>query len=299
MTPEQAEALLAPFPAEAIGKLPRIVCPACSKAQGKVCPQHRKIKCAECENWISERHIHLDYVGHAITTKRLLDVDPEWMWEPVAIGQYGQPVATDGGLWIRLTVCGVTRYGWGDGPDMKQMISDAIRNAAMRFGVALDLWSKEDLRASDESEGANERGTPPTDKSAASGGNGPASASASSVAPAAGPSALLVPGSRNRVGQLQSRLSAMLAEGVKGIANARTKRGLPKLDEDCTADQLEEWADLLNEFDPVIARDVSTPADPDATIVIPVVEVEPMMSRAESQTKEAARPVEEFSDDPF
>ena len=27
----------------------------------------------------------------------------------------------------------------------KQLISDALRNAAMRFGVALDLWSKEDL----------------------------------------------------------------------------------------------------------------------------------------------------------
>ena len=29
----------------------------------------------------------------------------------------------------------------------KQLISDAIRNAAMRFGVALDLWAKEDLHA--------------------------------------------------------------------------------------------------------------------------------------------------------
>ena len=30
---------------------------------------------------------------------------------------------------------------------MKERIGDAIRNAAMRFGVALDLWSKEELES--------------------------------------------------------------------------------------------------------------------------------------------------------
>ena len=49
-------------------------------------------------------------------------------------------------LWIRLTVAGVTRIGYGHaegkkGPDaVKETIGDSIRNAAMRFGVALDLW---------------------------------------------------------------------------------------------------------------------------------------------------------------
>ena len=45
------------------------------------------------------------------------------------------------------TVCGVTRIGVGDGKSMKELIGDAIRNAAMRFGVALDLWSKEELES--------------------------------------------------------------------------------------------------------------------------------------------------------
>lgn len=48
---------------------------------------------------------------------------------------------------MRLTVCGHTRLGDGTcdpiKPDaVKELISDALKNAAMRFGVALSLWSK-------------------------------------------------------------------------------------------------------------------------------------------------------------
>lgn len=62
----------------------------------------------------------------------------------------------NGGLWIKLTVCGVTRLGYGDaqgksgGDAMKECIGDALRNAAMRFGAALDLWHKGDLHAKPE-----------------------------------------------------------------------------------------------------------------------------------------------------
>lgn len=94
----------------------------------------------------------LDYVGHADITERLLDIDPEWNWQPCrwhdGVPEFerskdGKPI----GLWIRLTVCGVTRYGYGSvEPNVfdaeKQLIGDALRNAAMRFGVALELWSK-------------------------------------------------------------------------------------------------------------------------------------------------------------
>ena len=111
-----------PFPASQIGKLPR-------------------------------GNVELDYCGHGAVTSRLLDVDPEWNWEPVAtledgrpafdLDDRGQPV----GLWIRLTVCGVTRVGFGNCRSgqfdaEKVLIGDALRNAAMRFGVALDLWVK-------------------------------------------------------------------------------------------------------------------------------------------------------------
>jgi len=101
--------------------------------------------------------VHLDYVGHAATTSRLLEVDPEWSWEPMAYDMAGLPMFdSNRNLWIKLTVCGVTRIGVGDGMGLKECIGDAIRNAAMRFGVALDLWAKEDLHAMDA-----ERGTEP------------------------------------------------------------------------------------------------------------------------------------------
>jgi hypothetical protein len=115
METEQAAKLREPFPSSAIGKLPK---------GGTM----------------------LDYVGHAATTDRLLAVDPEWTWEPLATDEQGLPaIDKAGNLWIRLTVAGVTRIGVGDGMTMKERIGDAIRNAAMRFGVALDLWAKEDL----------------------------------------------------------------------------------------------------------------------------------------------------------
>jgi hypothetical protein len=93
----------------------------------------------------------LDFVGHGYLTARLLDVDPLWNWEPLALDDQGLPLLDEhGGLWIRLTVCGVTRLGYGDaggrkGPNaIKEAIGDALRNAGMRFGAALDLWAKGD-----------------------------------------------------------------------------------------------------------------------------------------------------------
>jgi len=114
MTPEQATALRKPFPKESIGQLPK---------GGTM----------------------LDYVGHAAVVDRLLAVDPHWTWEPFALDADGLPAVRGGNLWIRLTICGVTRIGVGDGKNAKECIGDALRNAAMRFGVALDLWAKENL----------------------------------------------------------------------------------------------------------------------------------------------------------
>lgn len=148
MTPEQQAALRAPFAPEATGKLPKITCRDCSDSRTKVCDKHTKSKCRDCDNWITSAHVHLDYVGHAATTDRLLKVDPGWTWEPLAVGADGLPaVDKEGNLWIRLTIGGVTRLGVGDGKSMKERIGDALRNAAMRYGVALDLWAKEDLAA--------------------------------------------------------------------------------------------------------------------------------------------------------
>lgn len=112
----------------------------------------------------------LDYVGHGAVTARLLDVDPEWTWEPVAFGEDGLPALCwkDGkpvGLWIRLTVNGVTRLGYGScTPGQfeaeKVLIGDALRNAAMRFGVALELWIKG--HAEDDEKVSTEYTPPPS-----------------------------------------------------------------------------------------------------------------------------------------
>jgi hypothetical protein len=147
--------LRASFPSEQIQHLPRLKCPACRNSRTGVCenPRHAKAECKDCGNYVSVWHLHLDYVGHAELTNRLLDADPLWAWEPVAFDQRGLPLFDEnGGLWIRLTVCGHTRLGYGDsqgkkGPNaVKEAIGDALRNAAMRFGAALDLWAKSDLR---------------------------------------------------------------------------------------------------------------------------------------------------------
>ncbi|MFD0032569.1 hypothetical protein ACFVJK_30730 [Streptomyces sp. NPDC127172] len=158
LTPEQLaglEKLREPFPKEAIAKRPTISCGGCKKAQDKVCGVHDKANCAACGQYVTTAHKHLDYVGHAEATDRLLSVDLTWDWEPMARDAKGLPLIDhDGGMWITLTVCGMTRKGYGDAVGKhagttatKETIGDAIRNAGMRFGMALDLWAKTDLHA--------------------------------------------------------------------------------------------------------------------------------------------------------
>lgn len=142
--------LRAPFPSNQISVLP--------KPKSKDAP---KGHCNVCGGWHGLPAVHLDYVGHAALTDRLLDVDPEWTWTPIAFDADGLPLFDRaGGLWIALTILGVTRYGYGDAPGksggnaIKEAIGDALRNAGMRFGAALDLWHKGDLHDAAEEQGA-------------------------------------------------------------------------------------------------------------------------------------------------
>lgn len=127
-----------PFEPNQISKLPKPFSKDSPKGQ-----------CKECGTFHGLPALHLDYVGHAALTDRLLNVDPLWTWEPLALDANGLPfLDKDGGMWIKLTVCGVTRLGYGDAQGktganaMKERIGDGLRNAAMRFGAALDLWHK-------------------------------------------------------------------------------------------------------------------------------------------------------------
>jgi hypothetical protein len=112
---------------------------------------------------IEKNGVRLDYVGHAEITKILIEIDPEWSWEPVAWEngrpatqtQLGKITKRDGtilefptvSMWGYLTLLGVTRIAVGSveahKADLdKELVSDFLRNAAMRFGIALALWTK-------------------------------------------------------------------------------------------------------------------------------------------------------------
>lgn len=147
-----------PFAPEHISKMPR-------GGRGD------NTSCRECGGWHKPGAVHLDFVGHANVTARLLNVDPEWTWEPCAFDERGLPALvwnSQGapiGLWIKLTVLGVTRYGYGSCEPgkfdaVKELIGDAIRNAAMRFGVALDLWAKGELETATEEVAGSEQSEP-------------------------------------------------------------------------------------------------------------------------------------------
>jgi hypothetical protein len=154
------EALRAPFAENHISKLPK---PTKKQTEEVRADFKKGRRCTICGAWHHPDVVHLDYVGHAALTDRLLDVDLEWDWEPFALDERGLPAFDQfGGLWIKLTVLGKTRPGYGSadgktgGDAVKETIGDALRNAAMRFGAALDLWHKGDLHAEDATNGADQ-----------------------------------------------------------------------------------------------------------------------------------------------
>lgn len=114
----------------------------------------------------------VDTLNHAVVTDRLQKTDPFWKMEitrwteaNLTPEQYKEGNKTKlrwhpdpNGLphvlavygWME--VFGVRRYEVGEvenissyGDEAKKAISDFIKRAAMRFGVGLDLWTKEDL----------------------------------------------------------------------------------------------------------------------------------------------------------
>lgn len=142
-------ALRRPFEPHQVGKLPK---PTKQQTDEVKADFKKGARCNICGGWHHPQVVHLDYVGHAAITDRLLEVDPAWTWEPLAFDASGLPAKDNiGGLWIKLTILGVTRLGYGDatgksgGDAIKELIGDALRNAAMRFGCALELWHKGEL----------------------------------------------------------------------------------------------------------------------------------------------------------
>lgn len=127
-----------------------------------------------------------DAVGHADVTEIILDHDPEWELEAAGVDEHGTPVITkdpDGNLvfWAYLTIHGKRRLCVGTckpgAPDiMKELLGDAIRNGAMRFGVAITLWSKTE-RAQTSSTGSSTSTARAESRGGAAGRTGPAAPS--------------------------------------------------------------------------------------------------------------------------
>ena len=98
-------------------------------------------------------NIQLDYVGHAEITRILTEIDPLWEWKPFKIDDDGLPsYRVENGMAHMagaMTLLGHTRLAIGSAPHnkqdlLKELVSDFLRNAAMRYGISLSLWSKEE-----------------------------------------------------------------------------------------------------------------------------------------------------------
>lgn len=107
--------------------------------------------CRTCGGFHKPGAIHLDYVGHADLTRALIEIDPEWDWEPIAFNPDGSPLVYERNkqlvLWGRLTLLGRSRLcvgscDAGKSDAEKELIGDLLRNGGMRFGVFGSLWSK-------------------------------------------------------------------------------------------------------------------------------------------------------------
>lgn len=96
--------------------------------------------------------ITLDFVGHADITRILIEIDPNWRWVPCGWDNGRPAIHVENGMatmWGELQLLGQGRLGVGsvraDKPDLdKELVSDFLRNAAMRFGICLSLWTKQE-----------------------------------------------------------------------------------------------------------------------------------------------------------
>lgn len=94
----------------------------------------------------------LDFVGHADITKILIEIDPMWWWEPAGWDNGRPAIHVVNGMavmWGHLYVLNKQILGVGtvkhDKADLdKELVGDFLRNAAMRFGICLSLWTKQE-----------------------------------------------------------------------------------------------------------------------------------------------------------
>ena len=92
----------------------------------------------------------LDFINHAVVTDRLNQVAPDATWtvdEQWEVTKHLLDKKTGEirdvfEFWVRgtMTIGSVSRVEYGDGDDPKDAIGNFVKRAAMRFGVGIDLW---------------------------------------------------------------------------------------------------------------------------------------------------------------
>ena len=101
---------------------------------------------------IPRNGVSLSYVSHADVCRILIEVDPLWSWQPIEWVNGRPAMNVENGtatMWGTLTLLGKSMIGVGsvraDKQDYeKEVVGDFLRNASMRFGIAISLWSKQD-----------------------------------------------------------------------------------------------------------------------------------------------------------
>ena len=96
--------------------------------------------------------VQLDFVGHADITRILIEIDPHWRLVPIAWDNGRPEMHVVNGMatcWFEMTLLGTARLAVGTAkentPDCDKIVyGDALRNGAMRYGIGLSLWTKQE-----------------------------------------------------------------------------------------------------------------------------------------------------------
>lgn len=101
---------------------------------------------------IPRNGVNLSYVSHSEITRILITIDAGWSWEPIEWINGRPAIHIENGMatmWGKMTLLGKPMICVGSaradkGDYEKELIGDLLRNGSMRYGIALNLWSKQD-----------------------------------------------------------------------------------------------------------------------------------------------------------
>jgi hypothetical protein len=253
----------------------------------------------------------MDFVSHGTVTKRLNERAPGWSSRIVASGVDVTQSPKGGLLYtadvtLELTVAGVTRAELGTnnqpvadrGQALKSAASDALKRAAMRFGVALDLWESLDEQDEDA-----QYATTPRAGSAGPGREAPAPRR--SAAPADRPAA--VPGAAGPPSPDVAQ--ALVPDGAGGMRTvdvpmdddlpAKPAKRAPTVAEALTAARNETLSDKARQYAAVKGLEAAATRDEAAEVYTQLLRVVPDPAAFKAAYVERNEALKEPGEAPF